>query len=160
MRILTGLTIAALLATAAPAFAQATTETPAAPAAEAPAAQAPADAAPAAAPKAPTPAPEGVSDEADKLLWCGNALSFASGFAKEAGDEESATAMLDNGGKLIDKGVALLTDVAPDRIDAIKAAAYEEMSRAFDVAKAASFPPAEFAYTDVQDAGDPRQGAF
>lgn len=129
MRILTGLTIAALLATAAPAFAQATTETPAAPAAEAPAApaaEAPA-AAPAAAPKAPTPAPEGVSDEADKLLWCGNALSFASGFAKEAGDEDGAKAMLDNGSKLIDKGAALLTDLTPEKVEAAKAAYVEQI---------------------------------
>jgi len=47
-----------------------------------------------------------------------------------------------------------------DEIDAAKAAAYEEMGRVFEIAKAASFPPAEFAFTDVQDAGDPRREAF
>jgi len=117
MRILTGLTLAALLATAVPAFAQAATETPAAPAAEAPAA----------APKAPAPAPEGGSDEADKFLWCGHALNFASNFAKEGGDEDAAKAMLENGGKLIEKGAAMLPDLAPEKLEAAKAAYVEQI---------------------------------
>jgi len=139
MRILTGLTIAALLATAAPAFAQATTETPAAPAAEAPATAAPAET-----PKAPAPAPEGVSEEADKLLWCGHALSFASAFAKEAGDEDGAKTMLDNGGKLIDKGAALLTDMAPEKLDATKTTYAEQIK----VELAGTGEGAKFTYED------------
>lgn len=53
-----------------------------------------------------------------------------------------------------------LIDARRGEIEKVKAAAYEEMGHAFEIAKAASFPPAEFAFTDVQDAGDPRQGAF
>jgi len=119
MRILTGLSIAALLATAAPAFAQAATETPAAPAPEAPAAAAPAVPA--------TPVPEGVTPEADKLLWCGHALNFASGFAKEAGDEDGAKTMLENGGKLIEQGSTLLKDLAPEKLEAAKSVYVEQI---------------------------------
>lgn len=53
-----------------------------------------------------------------------------------------------------------LVEAKRDEIGRAKEAAYAEMGHAFDVAKAAPFPPAELAYTDVQDAGDPRQGAF
>ncbi|TDR93426.1 thiamine pyrophosphate-dependent dehydrogenase E1 component subunit alpha [Enterovirga rhinocerotis] len=53
-----------------------------------------------------------------------------------------------------------LVDGQKDAIEKAKAEAYAEMSRAFDVAKAASFPSADLAFTDVQDAGDPRQGAY
>jgi pyruvate dehydrogenase E1 component alpha subunit len=35
-----------------------------------------------------------------------------------------------------------------------------EIDRAFDAAKASPFPPLTRAFADVQDVGDPRQGAF
>ena len=55
---------------------------------------------------------------------------------------------------------AALVEAQAGEIEKARAAAYDEMSRIFEIAKAAAFPPAEFAFTDVQDAGDPRQGAF
>ena len=45
-------------------------------------------------------------------------------------------------------------------VEAARAEAEVEMRRVFDLAKAASFPPADFAFTDVQDSGDPRREAF
>lgn len=152
MRILTGLAMAALLASAVPAFAQAATETPA-PATEAPAAPAapapaqdaaPAPEAPAAAPFVRAAVPEGVSEEADKLLWCGHAMSLASTFAKTSGDEEGSKMLLENGGKLIEKGSALLTDLAPEKLDAAKAAYVEQVK----VELAGTGENAKFAYQD------------
>lgn len=53
-----------------------------------------------------------------------------------------------------------LVEAERGEIESDRAAAYEEMGRVFEIAKAASFPAADLAYTDVQDAGDPRWGAF
>ena len=38
--------------------------------------------------------------------------------------------------------------------------AYREMQEAYEKAKATPYPPAEHAFTDVQDVGDPRREAF
>lgn len=53
-----------------------------------------------------------------------------------------------------------LLEAERGEIERARVAAYEEMNRVFETAKAASFPAADLAYADVQDAGDPREGAF
>lgn len=45
-------------------------------------------------------------------------------------------------------------------LDAIASKAKEEMTEAYETAKATDWPAKELAYTDVQDIGDPRKGAF
>ncbi len=50
--------------------------------------------------------------------------------------------------------------VAADQLLQIKDDALSEMTRVYEVARDASFPPANEAYADVQDIGDPRQEAF
>lgn len=50
--------------------------------------------------------------------------------------------------------------VAPADLDAAEAAARAEMAAAVAEARAAPWPDPDTAYTDVQDIGDPRQGAF
>lgn len=47
-----------------------------------------------------------------------------------------------------------------DSLGRMKDAAYAEMREAFEAAKASPFPPLERAFEDVQDVGDPREGAF
>jgi len=46
-------------------------------------------------------------------------------------------------------------DLEADRDDAVR-----EMTRAWEAAKRAAFPPASVAFTDVQDIGNPLQGAY
>ena len=43
---------------------------------------------------------------------------------------------------------------------ALRADAYAEMRKAYDEARATPFPPIGDAFADVQDAGDPREGAY
>ena len=136
MRLLTGLSMLALLAMAAPSFAQETPAPAAPPAAEAPAAPAAAEPAPpaAAAPAAPvakTPAPEGVSDEIDKTLWCGHAFTEVSAQAKAGGDENTANQMGPLGAQLIDKGSADLKTggIEETRITEIKTAYVEQVTK-------------------------------
>lgn len=136
MKILKGLPLIAAMATLALAAAPALAQDAAAPAAEAPAAAAPA--------VAPTPTPEGVTPEADKLLWCGHALSQASNFAKEQGDEEAAKTLLDNGGKLIEKGSTLLADLGAEKLDAAKAVYAEQVKTEL----AGTGENAKFSYED------------
>ncbi|MEX2518515.1 MAG: thiamine pyrophosphate-dependent dehydrogenase E1 component subunit alpha [Paracoccaceae bacterium] len=45
-------------------------------------------------------------------------------------------------------------------LDAIAAKAKQEMTEAYETAKGTDWPAKELAYTDVQDIGDPRKGAF
>jgi len=131
MRILTGLPLLALLALAQPAMAQeAASPTPEAPAA--------------AAPVTPAPTPDGVTPEADKILWCGYALSFASNLAKAQGDEEGAKTLLDNGGKLIEKGSELLKDLAPEKLEAAKGVYVEQIK----IELAGTGENAKFTYDD------------
>jgi pyruvate dehydrogenase E1 component alpha subunit len=54
----------------------------------------------------------------------------------------------------------LLSGVAAADLDGDEEAAEAEMAAAFDEAREAPFPPAEAAFTDVQDVGSPRQRAF
>ena len=133
MRLLTGLSLLAMLAVTAPTFAQ-ETPAPAAPAAEAPAAPAaPAPEAPAApaAPVAKTPAPEGVSEALDKTLWCGHAFTEVSAQAKAGGDENTANQMAPLGIKLIDEGSAALTSSGIDeaRLAEIKVAYAQQINK-------------------------------
>ncbi|HEY4199444.1 MAG TPA: hypothetical protein VGM83_02695 [Devosiaceae bacterium] len=126
----------ALCLLAAPALAQAPAA-PTTPAAPAPAVEP--------APKAPkAPNPEGVSDEADKALWCGHAFTFVSAQAKAAGDEASATAMSKNGADLIDKGSKLLTDFTPEKLTALKA----DYSTRIQTELAGDGSNARFSYND------------
>lgn len=71
-----------------------------------------------------TPAPEGVSDEIDRQLWCGHAFSFVAKQAEAAGDAGAATQMTELGTVLIDRGSKGLTDTGftPERLEATKAA--------------------------------------
>jgi hypothetical protein len=122
MRLLTSLSMLALIAMAAPTMAQ---DTPA-PATQAPATEAPVapPAPPAAAPAPKTAAPEGVSDEIDKMLWCGHAFSEVSAQAKAGGDQNTANQMGPLGVQLIDRGSAELTKGGTDanRLAEIKVA--------------------------------------
>ena len=54
----------------------------------------------------------------------------------------------------------LLAGVAAPELDADRHAAEQEMARAYDEARAAPFPPAVVAFTDVQDAGSPLERAY
>jgi acetoin:2,6-dichlorophenolindophenol oxidoreductase subunit alpha len=54
----------------------------------------------------------------------------------------------------------LIAGVAAADLDADRDAAEHEMLRAYDDAKLAPFPPADIAFTDVQDIGSPLQGAY
>ena len=58
--------------------------------------------------------PAGVSDVADKLLWCGHALIEASPQAAASGDTAGAAAMVRDGNTLIGKGTGLLTGAGFD----------------------------------------------
>ena len=62
----------------------------------------------------------------------------------------------------IGRAAELLRDagVAADALQADQADAVAEMAAAYRAACAAPFPPADQAFTDVQDAGDPRVEAF
>lgn len=55
---------------------------------------------------------------------------------------------------------SLLQAVPVSEQERSKAGAYAEMRAAYDAAKATPFPPADLAFADVQDIGDPRQDAF
>jgi hypothetical protein len=125
------LSIVALVAFSAPVFAQ-----DAAPAANPPAAAAPAPAAPEAAPAAPAPkapAPEGVSNDADQMLWCGQAFSEAGGQIKAGGDAQGGTTMMDMGTKLLAQGSAALTAAgfAADKVETTKSAYAAQVSKEF-----------------------------
>lgn len=54
-------------------------------------------------------APEGVSPEADKLLWCGQAFTYVSAQATAMGDSEMATQLTNLGADLTAQGSALQT---------------------------------------------------
>ena len=145
MRLLTSLSLIALLAAGAPAIAQdtttnTTTEAPAnttdnattttdatatdnatttttdnatAPANDAAPANttAPANEAAPANAVARAPNPEGVSDEADRLLWCGEAFSTVSEQVRTGGDTAAADEFQGRGEALTAQGQGLLTDV-------------------------------------------------
>jgi len=129
MRILSALPALAFLALATPAWAQ---DAPApdaqtgteAPSTEAPAGEAPAGSEEAAPARSTTPAPEGVSEDVDKVLWCGHAFSEVSEQAKAAGDDATATQMGTAGTALIERGSTSLTEagITPERLAEIKTA--------------------------------------
>jgi len=50
--------------------------------------------------------------------------------------------------------------VAPAALGEAREAILAEMREVYEAAKASPFPPVEDAFTDVQDVGDPREGAF
>jgi hypothetical protein len=140
MRLIASLPIAVFIALSSSVMAQDTTPAPAPaptpPAAAAPSAPAPATHAPA--PKAP--APTGVSDEADKLLWCGQAFTEAGGQVKAGGDSTNGTAMIGYGAQLLDKGAAALTTAgfAADKVATTKTDYAAQVSKEFTGGAAAT----------------------
>jgi hypothetical protein len=110
MRLSRLLPLAALLALASPALAE-----DAAPAAGE-------DQAAPAVTRAPNPA--GVSDTADKTLWCGNAFVQSADDVRASGDAQTADAMLKDGNALVAQGTDMLAKSGFDtnKIDATKAA--------------------------------------
>lgn len=113
MRLLGSLAVLSVLALGAPAIAQDANQPAPAAGTEAPAA----------APAVRTPNPAGISDVADRTLWCGHAFVEASSQVKESGDVQGADAMVRDGNDLIAKGAAMLAEAGFDagRIDAAKA---------------------------------------
>src|SRR3712207_5192290 len=71
-----------------------------------------------------TRAPEGVSSEVDRQLWCGHAFSFVAGQAKAQGDEGAAAQMTEISNTLIERGTKSLTEAGftPERLEETKAA--------------------------------------
>jgi hypothetical protein len=129
MRLLTSLSMLAFVAMAAPTMAQDTPApaTQAPPATEAPASPStPA----AAAPAKKTAAPEGVSDEIDKMLWCGHAFSEVSAQAKAGGDQNTADQMGPLGAQLIEQGSTALTEggIDANRLAEIKVAYAQQIN--------------------------------
>lgn len=154
MRLLTGLSMLALIAMAAPTMAQDTPAPATPPATEAPASP---STPPAAAPAPKTAAPEGVSDEIDKMLWCGHAFSEVSAQAKASGDENTASQMGPLGAQLIDQGSSALTEGGIDatRLAEIKVAYAQQINSELQGAGA----NAKFTFQDcvalVQPAAEP-----
>jgi hypothetical protein len=119
MHLISTVSLLAVLALAVPAFAD--EAAPAAPSGQ------PAASTPAPAPEAPktrTPNPAGVSDAADKTLWCGQAFVQSSVEVKASGDQAGADAMLKDGNDLVAKGTTMLGQAGFDanKITATKAA--------------------------------------